>query len=339
MKLWLAVTAAAALLLAVAAGLLLLSRSKAPRPAPIPVAPAACTVPEVVPMRVMAGAEAPPIILWAAGPVRTFVDGAPAFSAPEAPMALPTGEHTLTLEAPGAEPLTTRFRVVAFTPALFHAQLDKEVGITLARLGTACASCDEALSEVKLTPEKSRERPAALLAKAAGALRRDDWRTAAASLRGVPAAQRRSPLFRRLAAGVYSATAQPSRAREELAAIGASRSSDLGPLLGRIEALTQVERERQKQVVLARWNRVTERFGHLVDRFERVVPGPVTSASGRMAELSKSFTEATRQGDVTSGEAELAAAEQTLSTLAAQLRASRPLDCAFQTDVVQTLLR
>ena len=89
----------------------------------------------------------------------------------------------------------------------------------------------------------------------------------------------------------------------------------------------------------ARWNRLTERFGRLVERFERVVPGPVASSTARMAELSKAFTEAGRQGQVEEQELALQAAEETVSTFATQLRAARPMDCRFQADVVQTLMR
>jgi hypothetical protein len=287
----------------------------------------------------MAGAEAPPVILWAVGPVRLFVDGAAAFSAPEDPKALPVGQHTLKAEAPGQAPLTTRFLVEPFTPAFFHVEADAEAGLTLARLGTVCTSCEAPVAVVELSYEKSAEPASALLTQAAQALRADDWRTAAAKLRQVPARQRGLPLFHRLAAGVYEATSQPERARDELLAIDAAGSNDLRALMGRLEALQKVERARAQQVATARWNKVTERFARLVDKFARVVPGPVASSTARMAELSKAFTEANRLGEVEGQQAALSAAEEALGTFAAQLRASRPLDCPFQADVVQTLAR
>ena len=337
--------AAAALLLLLAGGLLLIRRSSlAPRPSAAQPPPAAtpdagCGLPDAVLAPVMPGAEAPPVILWAAGSTRISVDGSPAFSDPDAPKTLNTGVHTLRVDADGAHPFQTRFRVDAFTPALFHAQLDPGVGITVARLGSVCASCDVPVDEVRLEPEASTEPVEALLAAAAAALRTDDWRTAAAKLRGVPPRARTGPLFHRLAAGLYEAVAQPDPARAELAALDDAGSNGLRPLLPRLDALAKAERGREREVVLARWNRMTERYGRLVQRFERVVPGAVSGSAARMAELSKAFAEASRQGDAPGMEGAQLAADDALAALALQLRASRALDCVFQADVVQALVR
>jgi hypothetical protein len=299
----------------------------------------ACVVPKAVPVRALPDADDPPVILWAVGAVRLFVDDAPAFSAPDAPRHFKVGEHILRVEAAGAEPIRTRFQLDAFSPALFHAQRDERLGLSLVRLGSACVSCAQPLDLVKLDAEPSDVRPAALLDGAAGALRRDEWLRAAAFLRGVPLAERNASAFHRLASVVYADGLQPELARNELGAVPERQSPDLANLLSRWDALQTQEKVRRGEVVRARWNKVTERFQGLIGRFNTEVPGPTATASRRLAELSAGFERAQDKGDSLEEERLLAAAEQTLLGAVVDIRAARPEDCDFQAAVVAKVMQ
>jgi hypothetical protein len=298
-----------------------------------------CVVPKVVPVRALPEADDPPVILWAVGEVRLFVDDAPAFSAPDAPRHFKVGEHALRVEATGAEPIRTRFQLDAFTAALFHAQREERMGLSLVRLGSACASCAPPLDLVKLEVEPSDVRPAALLESAAGALRRDEWLRAATFLRGVPVADRSNGAFRRLASVVYADGLQPELARAELGQVPEKQAPDLSNLLAKWDALQTREKARRGEVVRARWNKVTERFQGLIGRFNTEAPGPTATASRRLAELSAGFERAQDKGDSLDEERLLAAAEQTLLGAVVDIRASHPEDCDFQAAVVAKVMQ
>jgi hypothetical protein len=345
-RLWAAACLAA---LAATAGLAIVLKSRLKATAAIARAPQtagrlpgdaarACVVPQAIPVRALADADDPPVILWAAGAVRLFVDGAPAFSAPDAPRHFKVGEHTLRAEAHDQEPIQTRFRLDAFTPALFHVQLDEGLGLTLARLGTICASCSPPLDLVTLGFEESSVRANALLGSAASALRRDEWAGAATFLSGVPRADRGTAVFHRLAAGIYLDGVEPDKARAELG-LAAERGGDLRQLLAQFDGLGAKEKTRRKEVVRARWNKVTERFQALIGRFNAEAPAPAALASRRLADLSGAFEKAEDQGASLEQEELLAAAEKTLLDAVADIRSARPADCDFQAAVVARVMQ
>jgi hypothetical protein len=308
--------------------------------APPPRHPASsCAVPKAVTVRALPEADDPPVILWAVGEVRLFVDDAPAFSAPDAPRHFKVGEHALRVESAGAESIRTRFQLDPFTPALFHAQRDERLGLSLVRLGSACASCAQPMDLVKLDIEPSEVRTPALLESAAAALRRDEWTRAASFLRGVPAADRGAGAFRRLASVVYADGLQPELARSELAEVPEKQSPDLANVLAKWDALQAQEKSRRAQVVRARWNKVTERFQGLIGRFNTEAPGPTATASRRLAELSSGFERAQDKGDSLEEERLLAAAEQTLLGAVVDIRAARPEDCDFQAAVIAKVMQ
>jgi len=306
-----------------------------------PVAPpdagVACSVPAATPVRALAGAEGPPVLIWGVGDVRVFVDGAPTFSAPDAPKHLAVGEHAVRVEAAGGATLQTRIRVEPFTPVLLHALRADDVGLTLVRLGCGCASCVPALKPVTLDVVKAQASPADLLQEAARALQKDDWRTAAEALRGVPLRARASEAFHRLAAAVDVAGYQPDKARDELALIPSAASHDLGKLLGALESLEKAEPKRRLEVALARWNKVTEHFQALIARFGDQVP--THGISQRLGALSAAFDLARRKNDPFEQEKLLGAAEESLLEAVVQIRSAHPDDCSFQASVVSTVLR
>lgn len=338
-KFWLvACGIAAVVLIAIVFALLQVSRRRPATTLVMAPTPQRCALPEEVPIRALSEAEAPPVLLWASGQVRIYVDEVATFSPPEDPKRLAPGEHRLRVEAEGHEPLRTSFRIDPYTPALIHAQLDDALGITLARLGTVCTSCPAPSLEVELDVPTHAAPTDLMLVHAARALRSDDWKSAAGFLASVAVSRRSEPLFRRLAAAVYVGAAQPSDARRELAAV-AQRSSELKMLLERLEQLEGEERRREREVLLARWNRTTERFGHLMERFQGEVPGEISNASLRLAALSRSFEQALRDDDLGRQEAALRAGEEVLSLFVHQLRSRRPADCTFQAAVLATLGR
>src|SRR6185295_2722415 len=127
-------------------------------------------------------AEAAPVILWAAGSARLFIDEQPAYSPPEKPKRFAPGEHAVRIEAPGEEPIRTRIRIDPFTPVLLHAQADPQFGLSLVRLGAGCLPCEPPATPVDLSPRKPSPTSAVLLASA-GHLRHDRWPQAADGIR------------------------------------------------------------------------------------------------------------------------------------------------------------
>ena len=280
------------------------------------------------------------MVLWSAGDARLFLDGQAAFSPPDAPRRISVGEHRIRLESPGQEPLETQVRIDPFTPALFHGELDPEAGLNLVTVGAVCASCTEAVSPLRLSFEPAEVASHTLLISAAQALRKNDWQRAATFLRGVPVKARRpSALFHRLAAAAFNDAVQPQKARAELEALPAAERKELEKLLRALDALRQAELKRQAEVVVLRWNKVTERFQALIQRFGTKATGPTQSASRRLGELSSAFESALGAKDLLQQERLLRAAEDALSSVATQIRAAHPTDCPFQAEVVGTLVQ
>ncbi|MGQ0506604.1 MAG: hypothetical protein ACT4TC_14925 [Myxococcaceae bacterium] len=333
---WLTLCCLAAL--AIIASQVLGNRPKAP-PLPPPRAEldgGGCEVPAEISVRPNSTADAPPSVLVAVPPVKLFLDGEPVYAGADAPRQVRAGEHELRAEAPGEAPLVTRLRVDAFTPFLVHAERSPSpVGITLLRAGTVCVSCASPLNDVKLDFRKQAVRAPALLATAAEALRKDDWANAAEALRGVPVKARKDPLFLRLASAVHSASLQPELSKQEAAA----SSVEVKVLLEKLDTLKLAEGTRRHSVLLARWNKLTERFGAVTQRFQPDAPGAVAAGSSRFDSLSKAFEVAARGQKVTEEDELVGAAEVTLVTLVGQIRRARPEDCLFQTEVVATALR
>jgi hypothetical protein len=361
---WLLACAAAALLLLGTTVLLLLSERRAAAPdapaaaalpgggPPPPAAPAAARTaaaadvacPGAPPLPPLGGlppgAESPPVLLWAVGGVRLSLDGAAAFSPPEAPRRFPPGEHALRLEAAGQEPLTLRLRFEPWAPALLHAQVDPGVGLTLVRLDAPCASCPAPVRRVESVAHVPTDAPAdSLLSTAAAALRRGAWPEALTALEGVPPRARTAAPFLRLASVVYADARAPAAARRTLAAIPARQSPDLPALLVRLDALRREEAARHARLQLERWNLATERFSTLVERFEPQVPHAVGEAGRRLEALTRAFERAHTAGDAVGTEEALQAAEQALSTLVTRLRSARPGDCALQVELAKALKR
>jgi hypothetical protein len=285
------------------------------------------------------GADDPPVLLWAVGGVRLMVDGAAAYSSPDEPKHLSVGDHILRAEAEGLEPLEIRFHVEPFVPALLHVQADEGVGLSVAFVGVTCRSCEFANVVPSLDPEP-REMPVKeLLPGAAASLRRSDWRRAAGYLRQVPASERKRPPFTRLAASFYASTLQDEKARAALASIPAAKANDLGRLMDALGRLEKSERARRAQVLLARWNKLAERFAALSGRFQGDAPGPVTAHSKRFEGLSLAFNTAVRDDRLPGQQRAVEGAEATVRALAADIRAARPNDCGFQKDVLGALVR
>lgn len=348
-KWWLAL-GSAALLLMVASGIAVLRRSARPRAAAAEVvtpdagvAPTraaaaavdACGLPETV---TLSGARAgAPVLLWAVAPVRLFLDDKAAFSPPEQPLRL-EGEHVVRAEARGEETLTTRFRIQDGVPVLFHAQVDEGLGITLVRIGGTCTSCEFKDVDVSLEPQASAEPTFSLLQAAASHLRADRWRLALPRLQRVPQKDRAKVPYLRLASNIFQATADPDQALKHARAIPAARSNDLTMLLDAWERLRRAEDRNTPEGLLVRWNTLTERFGLAAARFAAEGPGPLSAATRRLEQLSHAFEQQLEAKDARAQRATVEAAEDTVLQLVRELRATRPADCAFQKDVVATVM-
>src|SRR5690606_17523342 len=273
---WLLACALAVVAVALA-GMLFLRRPPPPDPAglraaPTEVAERSCGLPPFESVRAQPDAEAPPVILWASGDVRLYLDDAAAFSPPDAPQHVPVGEHTLRVEADGHAPFSLRLRFEAWTPVLLHAELDPVAGLTLVRVNAHCVSCPTALESLGRIEVRPPEGPGDPQVEAAAALRRGDWLTARTFLEQVPEAARDTPLFHRLASVVFVDTLETELALELLRALPGPRGDELRPLLERHQALFEEEVVRRREVQLHRWNRATERYGALVERYGVELP-------------------------------------------------------------------
>lgn len=327
MRWWVLAFLAAVVLLGSALGFLWTQRV---RPSPTwtaPVARARCPDVDAPLPALLADAEATAVLLWGTGKVRLFVDGKPAFSPPEDPRRFEPGEHLIRAEAEGAEPLALTFRLDAFRPALFHVEATAGRGLTLAWLGAVCLSCPPALDRISIGVTRAQMPEDELLDGAAKALRSSDWRAAASLLGAVPLKSRQRPDFRRLAAHVYQSTGQPALARGELEQLA---DPDLRSLLAAYSALEEAEAGRERSLGMQRWNVVTDKFAHLLEKFALEAPGPVQLATSRLADLSEGFASATQKKDPLAQDETVSAAKEALAQFIRALRRTRPEDCEFQ---------
>jgi hypothetical protein len=278
-------------------------------------------------------AEAPPVLLWAAGAARLYVDEQPAFSPPEQPRRFTPGEHTVRIEAPGEEPIRTRIRVDSFTPVLLHAQADPQFGLSLVRFGAGCLPCEPPATPVDLSPSRKPSPTSTVLLASAGHLRHDRWPQAADGVRRASAADRKRPIFYRLAAITAEDGAQHALARALLERIPPAQSNDLATLLPAFDQLIASESQRRKDVTLARWNKITEWFAGVSARYQGDAASPVSAATKRFSQLSLVFDTAVREGTVEQQAEVVRSGEQTLTTLIKDLRAQKPDDCRFQQEL------
>jgi len=317
-------------------------RTPAPAPASNTTLPATsetaepCGIPQLDSVRAIPEAEGPPVLLWAAGDVRLYLDGKAAFSPPEQPRHFAVGEHTLRIEAEGHDPYELRVRFEPWTPALLHAELDPEGGLTLARLEAPCVSCPPPQQPYTAIPRRSPPTAGSPLTLAASSLRANAWPEALDLLAQVPDAKRTSRLFRRLESVVYADSHSSAAVHRALSDID---DRDLRALLSVHRALVDAERTRRHAIQLARWNRTTERFSALMEGFGEKLPQAMARASERLAALSPVFEQAHAAKEALDAEEALQAAEAELLTLTHQLRATRPRDCVFQAEVVRTVTR
>lgn len=311
--------------------------TSAPPPAPVELA-SACG-PQRSEFHPLPDAESPPLILWAAGNARLFVDDQAAYSPPESPRRFPPGEHSVRIEAPGEEPLRTRIRVDPFTPVLLHAQVDPKIGVSLVRFGAACLPCDPVTTPVDLSPVRKPGASFALLQAAASHLRRDRWAQAAEGIRRAADRDRSSPIFFRLAAITAEHGGQHDLARALLERIPPAESNDLAALLPAYDRLIAAEATRRKEVALGRWNKITEWFAVISARYQGSASAPVAAATRRFAQLSTVFDAAVREGLLDQQGETVRAGEQALTTLVKELRSTRPDDCRFQDDLSAVALQ
>lgn len=324
---WLAFLGAFVLLASAGGFLVLQAQNTAAAPKPPPPPRVRCPNLDAPIPALLPGAESPPVMVGVGPGARLLLDGKPAATGP-----LPPGEHTLRAEADGSEALALTFRLDPFRPALFHAEVTPGVGLTLVWLGAACHSCPQALDAVRLDHTRTSAADADLLADAAKALRANDWRTAAARLRAVTPKSRAQNPYRRLAAHVYQATRQPAAAQAEL-----ERVERLTPSVAEFSAAVAADAAREAVVGMQRWNLLTEKFSHLLEQFAADAPGAVQQATGRLAELTAAFLEASRKQDFLAQDELVKAAEEAFAQFVRALRRSRPDDCDFQARVSASL--
>jgi hypothetical protein len=324
---WFLALGGAALMLALSLGGLVVLQKRRAQLLP-PAAPLGCG-PQRADFHPLPDAESPPVIFWAAGAARLFVDDQPAFSAPDHPRRLAPGEHAVRIEAGGAEPILTRIRVDPFTPVLLHAELDPQVGLSLVRLGAHCLPCQPAPKPVDLSPARNTKSGSTLPASA-GHLRHDRWPPAADAIRHASPADRTRPIFFRLAAITAEDGAQHDLAR---ALLDRAETNDLKTLLPAFDRLTAAEAKRRKDVTLARWNKLTEWFASLSSRYQGDASSPVSAATKRFSQLSQVFDTAVREGKLDQQAEVVRGGEQALTELVKELRALKPDDCRFQQDL------
>lgn len=339
-----AVPAALAALLLVLGALVAL---RGPGRAQVPPGPdggaagAGCDVPPLAfpPM----SAQGAPQVLLSGGPgVRFWIDGERALGPLDEPRAYPPGERTLRVEADGEEGLQTRFRLDPFAPALFHATVEPGAGLSLVRLGVVCRSCSGAFAELDLGkgPAGAGADAQVRFREAARAMREDDWQLAATILRDVPARARKEGTFLRLASSVYAAAIAPQRAREVLGGLTGADRAALQPALAAWDRAVEQEQARRLRLLVARWNRLTDRFADFGQRYEPSIRSQMGAAALRMEQLSPHFEAAVSAGDESAQEAAILAVEALLLRLARDVLGTRPEnDCAFQAEVSATLLR
>lgn len=338
--LWLGACAAAALMLVTIVVLLARARaSKQVRAAAPPIASTPpCAVPTPTLRRADPTAEAPPVILYAVGGARIFIDGRAAFSPPETPEHFSPGEHELRVEAPGHEAITSRVRFLPFKPALIHAEVDDALGLSVVRLGIVCQSCEPSITPMSsFPPTKRGTAPAQLLAEAASLLRRDRWEEAATRLGAWPPKAKRSAAYHRLAAATWMSAGDAVRARQEAGRIRHKDARDLDVLLRRLDGLEHEERERYARVVMARWNKLTEQHSAILRTAHGTEALELGASEQRIEALSAAFNVAMQQKSVPEEERIFESAEASTKALLQRLIDARRDDCVFRTRLATAL--
>jgi len=339
---WFLALGGAALLMSGSLGSLVLLRKRRDPSAPTPPTASRTAEPELAggacgPQRSdyhpLPDAEASPVILWAAGAARLFVDEQPAYSPPEKPKRFAPGEHAVRIEAPGEEPIRTRIRVDPFTPVLLHAQADPQFGLSLVRLGAGCLPCEPPAAPVDLSPIRKPSPGSAVLLASAGHLRHDRWPQAAEGIRRASVADRKRSIFYRLAAITAEDGAQHDLARALLERVPPAQSNDLATILPVFDKLVAAESRRRKEVTLARWNKITEWFATISANSQGDAASLVSAATKRFSQLSLVFDTAVREGTIDQQAEVVRAGEQTLTSLIKELRAQKPEDCRFQQEL------
>lgn len=305
-----------------------------------PPPPAACTAPTEVSLHPFSNAEDPPAILWAERDARLELDGEPAFSPPEAPKHFKVGAHTFKASAPASSPMSSGFRLDPWKPALVFATTDEELGLVVVRLGGLCTSCKPPLVKPSLSYAKHTDTLIYLYRDAARLLRNEDWTGARELLAGVPMVSRTERPYLLLLAMFMTQTGQPEEAIAALRTLARrDPKGSLSSLLDRFQALAEGEQTRRAETVLNRWNKVTDRYGALIAKFEADARGASESHARRLEKLSDAFTTAAEKKDVLREDELERAAETAVAELVTAIRAARPDDCAFQSQVVATALQ
>jgi hypothetical protein len=324
MQWWVLSFLAAVLLLGSAAGFLWLQHLD-PDVAPSPSAPRQrCANLEAPMPELLRDAEATAVLFGAGPKVRLLVDGKA-----ELPAKLGPGEHRVRAQLDdGSQAVERRLTLQAFHPALVHAELTGEAGLTLVWLGAACGGCEPA--KVALDFTRTSALDAELLAEAGARLRESDWKLASARLRAVSPTRRSHAAFLRLAAQVYQSTGQSAAAQAVLARVPPGEAHGLDGLLKAFAPLVKSELARSENLDVEKWNLLTQRFSGLLEKFAPEAPGAVQVATSRLSDLSAGFLEATLKKDSRVQAQTLQAGEEAFGQFVRALRRSKPEDCEFQ---------
>lgn len=319
----------------------LLQRAPAPAPAAVATADAgSCRVPEKLSLQALPDAENPPLVVIAEGKTRVLIDNEPTFSAWDSPRHFKVGLHSLRAESESGATITTSFRLNAWKPGVLYVADDELVGPVLLRLGAACTSCTTPLVPQQLNFTPRRDKVPYLLTESARSLRANDWAAAGELLRGVPMKERNRPEFLLVSAAFFAQVNQLEDFKQAMAKLSrAQPKAGFSQLLPEWEKEVAAEHARQKQTVLARWNKVTDRYTALVSRYEPQVRGKTEQAARRFEQLSGVFLKAAEQDDLAEQTQVGRAAEELLSELVSTIRAGKPNDCEFQAQVVATALQ
>ncbi|MFL5320291.1 MAG: hypothetical protein ACJ790_11595 [Myxococcaceae bacterium] len=342
---WIALSAAAAVLLLVVAVLaprLVSTPPNKPKSDPVHEAgvavDAGCRVPDKLTLHPLPGAEDPPLVLFAEGNTKVMVDGTASFSGTDAPKHFKVGEHALRIESEGSQPINTNVRVDPWKPGLLYMPHDELLGTLLIRVDAQCTVCRAPVVKQTLGFAKRSDSKEYLLRESARQLRDHDFAAAGELLRGVPMKERKDRRFVLLAAMYYSEVSQPSDVAATLEELS-KLDSGFAKLNDGMEELRISERLRRNKILLARWNKLTDRYSALVSRFEPQVRASMEERARRFEKLSDAFTKAAEAKDVLHEDELVRAAEDNLSDLVDAIRGTAPNDCAFQASVVATALQ
>jgi hypothetical protein len=283
---------------------------RAPRPPPADAGPA-CPPLELQAERAPASAA-----LFVRGPAaRVAVDG----RAWSPGVRLLAGRHQLEVQGQGGQALSLPVLFAPFTTTLLEVREDPAALLPLL-VGARCPGCD-APGEAELS-----FRPAeAPLDSSALALSRGRWRDAVDVLRRVPPARRDQPRVAAQLASALSLAGQPGR------------SPLLAPMVRAAKDREADERERELQWLRARWNAATDRFGEVALAMADEQPALVEAARARLEDMSSAFASAVERGDSAQQQALAVAADQVTASLARDLVALRPSDCAWRARLQQAL--